>query len=225
MPDYEYRNPLNEEAEAIEIRHLGDLAGEMVYRLPGYSPLMIRKELQRAWVEFANRTGVLRFQVKTALVAGKRKYGFGSPVPATISRVWDIHFAYEDENGAVHHDPHQLWDKVGYANNGERATVILDFDIGEDDLQGRNRLCCLLECRPLVAGEDIPAPIYARWGHAIVAGAMAHLCSLGGGRPWADTALAQQSLIEFQNAMGEASRAAMGNGRGDISVVNREGWA
>lgn len=233
-PEYEYKNPFNEEAEGIEIKHLGDLAGEMVYRLPGCSALMIRKELQQSWYEFASRTGILRFPMKMALVEGKRKYGLTAPCPAAISRVSGFMLAMEDADGVHPHRYEWAWHRIGYANNGEHATVLLDFNIDADFLKTDNRLLCKLECRPLVATEDIPAPMYARWGHAIVAGAMAHLCALNtnkynyqvaGNRPWADPALAQQSQIEFENAINEASLDTMRDPRGNINAVNWEGWA
>jgi hypothetical protein len=134
-PEYEYKNPFNEEAEGIEIKHLGDLAGEMVYRLPGCSALMIRKELQQSWYEFASRTGILRFPMKVALVDGKRKYGLTAPCPAAISRVSEFMLAMEDADGVHPHRYEWVWHRIGYANNGEHATVILDFNIDADFLK------------------------------------------------------------------------------------------
>ena len=225
MPDYEYTSPTTAEAESIEIRHLGDLVGEMAYRLSGCNALTIRKELQHAWADFAARTGVLRFPARAALVAGCKRYTFAPPVDATVSAVRDIHLAFRDTDGNI--TPHRyrwLWRRYSYANAGSVVTIALDMDIDAAFLEADNLLLCLLECRPAIGSEDIPDFIYSRWSRAFVAGAMYRLCTMQG-KSWTDAAIAQQSLIEYENATNEAALEQIADKDGRVHVTNWEGWA
>jgi hypothetical protein len=225
MPDYEYVNPTTAEAESIEIRHLGDLVGEMAYRLSGCPALVMRKELQNAWADFATQTGALSFPAKASLATGRRKYGFAPPVDATVRAVRDIHLAHVDEEGHVTHHPSPwFWKHYSYANMGSVVSIVLDFDIDEAFLEADNLLLCKLECRPTIGSEDIPDFIFDKWARAIVAGAMSRLCSMPN-RPWTDASVAAQSSIEYRNAMNEASLDGIKNRRGNFNVTNLEGWA
>lgn len=225
MPDYEFVSPTTAEAASIEVRHLGDLVGEMAYRLPGCNALAMRKELQNAWADFATQTGVLSFPVKARLAKGRKKYGFAPPVDATVRAVKGIHLGHVDEDGQITHHPSQwLWRHYSYANLGNAVSIVLDVEIDDAFLEVDNILLCLLECRPTIGSEDIPDFIFNKWARAIVAGAMYRLCSLPN-HPWTDSALAAQSLIEYRNAMNEASLEKIAGKRGDLDVTNWEGWA
>jgi len=225
MPDYEYISPTIAEAESIEMRHLGDLVGEIAYRLPGCPALVMRKELQNTWADFAARTGALCFPAKATLAKGRKKYGFAPPVDATVRAVKNIHLAYVDEDGHVSHHPYRwFWRRFSYANLGSAVSIVLDLEIDDAFLESDNLLLCKLECRPTIGSEDIPDFIFNKWARAIVVGTLYRLCSMPN-HPWTNPAIATQSQIEYENATNEASIEQVEDRRGNINATNWEGWA
>lgn len=225
-PDYEYRNPLDEDAVALEPRSLGDLAGEVVYLLPGCAPLMIRKELQNAWADFAARSGAFRFPMRRRLEKGVREYRFSPPADAAVREVRNLRFGFMDgEGGTVRLRP-RFWMRhaVSWRCAGAEAVVRLAVAVDDAFLESDNFISLELECRPRVGSEDIPFFVYDRWGRAIVAGALQRLCSMPN-RPWSDAAVAARSQVEYENALNEASLDLVENRRGEVNATNWEGWA
>lgn len=223
---YVFKNPLKVEGHATDIRNLGDLAEEMVYRLPGCADLMIRKELQRTWSDFATRTRILRIPFKIELKSGCKNYIIPLDMDASIDRLINMHLAFEDETGITSSDDKEFFyrDWNFLRTLDYEPAIALNFKVDSNFLKRHNRIFGTAECLPKIGSEDIPAWIYDRFGRAIAEGAMKSLLSMQG-KPWADPAQAQQSLIVYENALNDAIMPDMENSRGEVDVTNREGWA
>ena len=227
----EYKEPLFEEAEPTEIEHLGSLAERMVYRLPGCADLMIRMELQNAWYDFANKTSLLRFDMKAPLVLHQHRYEFKVPCDAVIKEMRNVRLGCMRPHRHHRHHYHHFhtWimgDHIreGLGGHGERPFIELLFPVDEDLLKHEDTVFCQLECRPKMGSEAIPRWIYDKYADAIVNGAMYRLCSMTG-KPWSDAAVATDALRIYENAMNEASINAISNNTGKLIATNFEGWA
>lgn len=220
----EYKNALEENAVAANLRNLGSLADDMVYRLPGCDDVMVRKTLQAACRDFCERTSALRFRIPAEFEVDRRSYPVVAPCDCHVKTVRDVQFF-------------RGWSETVDGNEVIRLTflpadrkwrvdpgpnIVFTGAITEEFLLTRTGFIAEVDCVPSMNSEDLPEPFVDQFGEAIVAGALSRLYAMQN-RPWTDAAQAASEKITFERAINEAAFLAIGP-RG-TDAVNYGGWA
>ena len=219
--EVEYESPLEARPAKAGTASVRDLAGDLVYQLPGCPDLAIRKELSRAWRDFAARTSCWRGASAISLAEGVRSYPVPAPFGGTVASVDGVALLCSD-NGAPC-GPHILLNPRRWAWRQEEGLVSL----AEAPDAGMVAETPFLEVRatylPLRDSEDAPRWVLDKYGPALAAGALWRLASLEG-RAWANATLAARAFSEWKDALSEASVRAIAPD-GEIRATNWEGWA
>lgn len=193
------------------------LVEDIVYQMPSCPDISIRKELQRAWRDFADRTSCWKATPKVALAAGDDLYAIPTPYGATVKTV-DFTAFIAPEGGFRPFRPREVRPDGG-GNWLVRLQVVPDgaFVAKWPDMEIRITLL------PWRNDEDAPQWVVEKYGPALAAGAIWRLASQEG-KPWSNAALAEQSLSDWRDALNEASIRAIAPD-GVIRTTNWEGWA
>ncbi len=220
----EYKNALEENAVAANLRNLGSLADDMVYRLPGCDDVMVRKTLQAACRDFCERTSALRFHIPVTFDVGRRSYPVVAPCDCRVKAVREVKFFHlwvETVDGVeVTHKVFTPANRKWTVEPG--PVVVFTGAITEEFISSCTGFIAEVDCVPSMNSEDLPGPFVDQFGEAIVAGALSRLFAMQN-RPWTDAAQAASEKITFEKAVNEAAFQAIGP-RG-TDAVNYGGWA
>ena len=181
----------------LELDQLGKLADLMIYRLPGCSDLMVRKELQRVSREFTRATGGFREILTITPEDDTYTYDLLPSFDATIEMVstvtmFDVVVA----------------DNLYDVTDGDPARITFDedwFDNAYDaaetaDLTGS----AVVMLVPEIGCESFPDHFLKRNGEAIVAGALMNLARIPN-MPWTNPSMAVSEGIIYQNFLNDAA--------------------
>lgn len=223
----EYKNALEENAVAANLRNLGSLADDMVYRLPGCDDVMVRKTLQAACREFCEKTSALRFCIPVPFEVGRHEYPVMVPCDCHARAVRDVRFFFVPPAEEGHEEMRpaiiladRKWTTMMTVGIG--LVVVFPGVITDEFLATRTGFIAEVDCIPGPNSEDLPAPFLDKFGMAIVAGALARLYAMRN-RPWSDESQAASERVSFERAVNEAAFSAIGP-RG-VDAVNYGGWA
>lgn len=195
-------NAFQTEQDAPELATLAELAENLVYRLPLCPDVVVRKTLRAVCREFCSETRCLTADVPIGLEPGVRVY----PVPPVFGGV-------VAEVRSVRIGPRALvrgrdW-RVSDAPFGAAVELSPALvpppakeDGGEDAPPPPSMLVRSSEV-PRLESERVPPWFVSRHGDALVAGAMARLCSMQG-RAWADANAAAEERARYEDFKSEA---------------------
>ena len=181
----------------LELDQLGKLADLMIYRLPGCSDLMVRKELQRVSREFTRATGGFREILTITPEDDTYTYDLLPSFDATIEMVstvtmFDVVVAgnlYDVTDG----DPARITFHEDWFDNA--------YDAAETaDLTGS----AVVMLVPEIGCESFPDHFLKRNGEAIVAGALMNLARIPN-MPWTNPSMAVSEGIIYQNFLNDAA--------------------
>lgn len=226
-------NSFEQNQETPEITSVAMLAESMVYRLPGATDTEIRKALQEAYFDFCRLSSCYTLSRMIELEDDEMYY----PVPAVVPG------AYVDSITEVRIGGRKLVAPLDYKIEVGSTPIIIVAErhvpdaITERDRAARPEFHALSRNRRLmhVTAIDIPKPgseraprwFYAKYGAAVVAGALVKLFGMTG-KPWTDGVQAQHELVRWENALTEArvrsTYAPDGySGSGAISALDTSG--
>lgn len=229
----------NSEIEEIEIASIGELAEQMVYRLSGCDPTMVRKQLQVAFADFARVTRCFTTERVIETKNGVVEYPIMPTLPQmyvdTISSVWIDNRRLtcpEQYRAVLRHGmptvvltsgnlgtPEYVLERAdGSATNLATRLAIESRAYGSQILRVR-----LIE-QPKIGSETAPRWFYDKYGEAVVAGAFVRLFNMTG-KAWSDAAQGQAELLRYENFTTNArldSVAEEGSpvGNGNINTID-----
>lgn len=235
----------NAEIEDIEIESIADLAEQMVYRLNGCDPTMIRKMLQVAFADFARVTKCFTTEYEFETEEDECVY----PVSATLPKM------YVDSVCAVWLDGRRLVCPRQYRTSviGGTPTIMLNDSAVERLSSSRYSMTrpdgsvCESAIRaaidraafepqtirvrivelPRIGSEAAPRWFLDKYGEAVVAGALVRLFGMTG-KAWSDPAQAQTELVRYENfttnaRIDSASEDGSPVGNGHIDTIDTSG--
>lgn len=181
----------------LELDQLGKLADLMIYRLPGCSDLMVRKELQRVSREFTRATGGFREILTITPADDTYTYDLLPSFDATIEMVstvtmFDVVVAgnlYDVTDG----DPVRITFDEDWFDNAYAAAET-------SELTGS----AVVMLVPEIGCESFPDHFLKRNGEAIVAGALMNLARIPN-MPWTNPSMAVSEGIIYQNFLNDAT--------------------
>ena len=181
----------------LELDQLGKLADLMIYRLPGCSDLMVRKELQRVSREFTRATGGFREILTITPEENTYTYDLLPSFDATIEMVstvtmFDVVVA-DNLYDVIDGDPVRITFHEDWFDNA--------YDAAETaDLTGS----AVVMLVPEIGCESFPDHFLKRNGEAIVAGALMNLARIPN-MPWTNPSMAVSEGIIYQNFLNDAA--------------------
>lgn len=183
-------NVFESEWESPEYETLAALAGELVFRLPGCTDVMIRKTIASVYRDFCKRTCVLRTVQRIELEHCTRHY----PLGATLRDcVIEAVTAVEIEGRRL--------ESTDYACPGFDCISVSPRFLPPE---GENTLGMKVTCLevPTIGSESAPKLFIQRYGDALVNGAYWQLASMTG-RAWSDPVQAVMASRAYENALTE----------------------
>ncbi len=204
--------PLAIASQPLALSHLGSLASEMVYRLPGCSDLMIRKELQHAAADFCRKSGAFTVEIEAAFDENDiaaLDVPFSAFIKNVLSaRIGDVTLRPESYRVVPGDPPFLTLTENTFLPSGEQENVVVEAMLV-----------------PKAGCEDFPDDFLNRYGEGITHGAMFRLLSMKN-KPWSDTSQAGIEATEYQNALNDAALTMRrrGIGEGDLHSRSLTPW-
>jgi len=224
----------NSEIEDIEIESVADLAEQMVFRLNGCTPTLIRKMLQIAFADFARVSCCFTTEYDFDTEKDELCY----PVSSTLPKM------FVESVGAVLLDGRRLECPRQYRTRFVGGVPMIEFNertisdfYSEEELIKKpilkdrpydpQKVRVRITELPKMGSESAPRWFLDKYGEAVVAGALVRLYGMSG-KPWADAVQAQTELIRYENfttqaRIGSASEDGSQCGNGHIDTVDTSG--
>ena len=208
--------PMSSPIKRYTIRNLME---NLIYRLPGCTELMIRKELQHTLIEFCEITGVLEIDIPICYQEGVSVYPLNAPSDFTITQINSFRTNWEKDS----------FDYLDFTTRQELGNYFISFNRlpNNDDILKNPHLKYIVRCVcvPTINCEDVPESFLQRFGTAIVSGTMARLMSMQG-KAWSDVSQAAIKNIEYQNALNDAciTKATQGKKQNTFAKGNFTSW-
>jgi len=217
---------LTADSQPIDLLNLGTLAEDMVAYLPGCADLMIRKETQKVFRDFCEKTTALRQTITKTLSLDVTQYTLNLPFACVIDSVYKVYVGTDLTSAS------KLTEGVDYSLADSEAPKITIADgyvsgikVGDAPLY----LYVYTILRPEMGGEDCPAWFLKRYADALTTGTLARLHGMSA-KPWSDPRQAQLEAIEYTNWKSKASVDAITGqtsgslaGSKSINAFNKEG--
>lgn len=201
--------PMSSPIKRYTIRNLME---NLIYRLPGCTELMIRKELQHTLIEFCEITGMLEIDIPICYQEGVSVYPLNAPSDFTITQINSFRTNWEKDS----------FDYLDFTTRQELGNYYISFNRlpNNDDKLKNDRLIYFVKCVcvPTINCEDVPESFLQRFGTAIVSGTMARLMSMQG-KAWSDVSQAAIKNIEYQNALNDACITKATQGKKQITFA------
>ena len=197
---------------------LKSLVGDVVYRVQGCSDLMVRKMLQEAWRDFAERTGIMKYTFSATLASATYRYALSDASTDDETCVGSIECAWMKKSGEAPRRLFEARDIVLDTKSSPQAIVLTKLPtITGTDAITNYTVVAQLRMLPKRGSENIPTGILERHGGAIVHGALARMFAMAN-QAWSDTAQAQIESALYDKACEDASENTVfgdhvGNGR------------
>lgn len=191
---------------------LTNLMENMIYRLPGCTELMIRKELQHTLIEFCEITGALVLRIPINYKEGTNSYLVTTPsVNYVIRQVNSYSTTWGNTKNSTDFAIYKELDKY---------YVSFNVKPNANDLLENTHPQYVVECVcvPTINAENVPEEFLKRFSSALIAGTMARLMSMSG-KAWSDIAHANIRNIEYQNALNDACIDKVTQGRQQITLA------
>lgn len=181
-------NMFHEPWEVPVMADISDLAGNIVYRLPGVSDVMVRKTLQVAYADFARLSCCFVSWQDIFTKECETQYPVGAMIPGMhVSSVSEVRI---DGRKLEHGRDYLITQQTGI-----NPLVVLRAHAMSADPR-------ILSVRaveqPHYNSERAPRWFIEKYGEAVVAGTLAKLCGMKG-RPWFDEETARQELVRYEN--------------------------
>lgn len=198
----------------IKTMNLAALAEQCVYRLPGCSDIMLRKELQKVIVEMCERTSAMSFPVSFDVKPNVAKYYIGLPFDLVHCRVEEVsssdpgRYSVSSDNVRIEWEPYPC--------------LILNRTFSENELKEHEPLeiTVTVNAMPALGNDDYPECFLKRWQSTIISGALANLFMMTG-KPWTDVACGAIEANAYNNGLNDiAIRRITGGVRGH-SYINK----
>lgn len=178
-------NAFETEWDTPEYDTLASLAGDLVFRLPGCTDVMVRKTLASVYRDFCKRTCVLQTKRKITL-----EYGENSYKVSPILRDCIIDCITE---GKLDGHPIRLM------FNGD--IIFMDDMLLPNEGETRELEVTAIEV-PCIGSESVPRSILQHYGDALVSGVLYKLFSMTN-RAWSDPNQAMLEAKLYENALTE----------------------
>lgn len=218
------------EWEVPEFGSVPSLAENMAYLLPGCDPVLVRKSLQHAYMDFCRRSAALKTWRSVQFVPGVFAYPVAPILSSEIDcvtqvvrmhsrvplRTWCVvgdnppmlrlpHWFAKPDCDAEH--PNVVYEQT-IENVGSMPVATEPADPPRPIVHG-----VLVEAVevPHIGEERAPKAFLSRYGDALVDGALFRLFSMQG-RAWTDVEQARQRGIAYTNALSEARQRSMFGG-------------
>jgi len=217
---------LTADSQPIDLLNLGTLAEDMVAYLPGCADLMIRKETQKVFRDFCEKTTALRVIVQKTLELDTTEYTLTVPYACTIDSVYKVLI------GSTPNSASKLTEGEDYTlEDGEvqKINILEGFVVNIKTTDDPIYLYVYCILRPDMGSEECPLWFLNKYADAITTGTLARLHGMSG-KPWSDPRQAQLEAIEYTNWKSKASVDAIAgqvsgslSGTKTINSLNVEG--
>lgn len=203
----------NAEIAELEIESVADLAEQVVYRLPGCDPVMVRKTLQAAYADFARVTKCFTGERELETQEGVQAYPVLPSLPQmyvdSICAVWldgrRLRMPQDCRTAVLYGTP-VVQIRADDAANSRYSLARPDGSVTaasvRREVESRAYEPQKLKIRfvelPKMGSEDAPRGFLDKYGEAVVAGALVRLFNMTG-KAWTDTAQAQSELVRYEN--------------------------
>lgn len=195
----------NKDIEDMEIESIADLAEQMIFRLNGCTPTMVRKMLQIAFADFARVTCCFTNEYGFETEKDELYYPVPSTLPKmfvdTICAVWldgrkltcPMHYRTTMINGT----PTIIFNTRTLSDFCTEDEIVRHPEYADRDYTPQKVRVRIIEI-PNMGSETAPRWFLNKYGEAVVAGALVRLYGMNG-KPWADPVQAQSELIRYEN--------------------------
>lgn len=212
-------NSFQTEREAPDYESIAELAGNIVFRLPGCDDEMVRRALRDAYGDFCRLSHALATVRPIPLSKEVATY----PVPALVPD------CIIESVCAVEMDCRRLMENQDYLILPGTTPVIQlrDYLVPAEDEDDGDETFLRVTCVEIPKPESERAPKWfiRKYAHAIEAGALARLFGMTG-RAWADAMQQRTELVRYENAITRARMAVESGspfGSGSFDPVDTSG--
>ena len=198
----------------VRTMNLSVLAEQCVYRLPGCSDLMLRKELQKVIVEMCERTSAMSFTVSFEVKPNETRYYIAIPCDLVHCRIESVTSS----------------DPKGYSINNDNVSVewepypclILDRAFADNELSSEHPLevTVVINAMPALGNDDYPESFLKRWQSTIISGTLANLFMMTG-KPWTDVACGAIEANAYNNGLNDIAIRRITGGIHGHSYINK----
>ena len=219
------------EQKKPEFSKVADLAGNIVYLLPGCADLMVRKTIQQVFREFCRKTCCFKTHRRLPVKAGRNVLTAAPILCSMTEAVCDVIL-----------DGHKLTAGSDYVViDGNPPSVILNVPANGDrpvenivmrpEFEGKPPQPIMVDIvcaeMPSIGEETAPVWFIDKYGEAICAGVISRLCAISG-KTWTNEGLSNQYAIVYNNFLNEASAKSFGDdgsqfGSGHVSTLDMSG--
>lgn len=224
----------NDEIEDVELESIADLAEQMVFRLNGCTPTMIRKMLQIAYADFARVTCCFTTEYEFETEEGELCYPVSSTIPKmfvdTICAVWldgrRLVCPSQYRTALIGGTPTILFNDRALTDFCTDDYLVRHPEYADREYEPQKVRVRIVEM-PKMGSEVAPRWFLDKYGEAIVAGALVRLYGMTN-KPWTDAAQAQTELLRYENfttnaRINSASEDGSQCGNGHIDALDTSG--
>lgn len=201
--------------KARDLRGVADLVPRMEGWLPGCPPVLLRQTLQDTARRFCMETGALRTEIGPfGFVDGQNVYLLELPVLATVLNVHGVWIS----GMKCHPTSYRI-------RRNEDTDTVIEFALVPAASEGRVWTAGV-SMTPLMGCEEYPSAFMDKWGHAVVAGALALLMA-DSTKAYHNPVMAAENAAVYRVAAQGAvyERLASGTRDGRLTFQNDEHFA
>ena len=210
----EMTSTLTVPSATLPLSRVSGIAEDLVYRLPGCSDLMVRKELQNALRSFCRVTGALRVSREYSIPSDGR-VPLATALEASVQTVHGVAFGDVAVNRAY----------LSVEDGTPPVLVLSESALSMAAALGATTVAVVYSLVPLPGAEEVPEWFLRDHWDGIASGAMSRLFSMLG-RPWSDPAQAKDEASAYNVAVTAACLKTRRGGKiaGDLSCRNSKPW-
>lgn len=151
--------------------------------------------LRQALIEFARKTGLMRYEATLPIQRGVRNYELIAPEGYEVFALKDVN--YQEFPYQRFPDAHSWWYMWGYKfrMEGNRELVFRDEPSADD-----NTRKIVFHLIPTDCADTIPTEIATPFGKGIAMGALADLLEIPS-KPWSNPQLAQKKRLDYNRTV------------------------
>lgn len=213
-------NILNINTKPIKTMNLAALADQCIYRLPGCSDLMLRKEMQKVIVEMCEYTSALIFPITIEIHPLVNTYYIPLPFDYVSCRVDSVKTSHPETSRITPDDVEIDWEPVPRIIFKKTYTKEELAQIENGDNARPFEITVNINAMPTLGTDDYPESFLRRWQSTIVSGTLARLFSMAD-KPWSDATHASIEANAYNNGLNDIAVRRLTNGIKRFSSINK----
>lgn len=204
----------------VKTMNLSVLAEQCIYRLPGCSDLMLRKELQKTIIEMCEMTSVMTFPISFEVQPLEDKYYIALPFDLVLCRIDSVYTNHPERSKVNPEDFEIIWEPVPQIKM-KRIYTQEEMNLIENGaLKEPFEITVMVNAMPALGADDYPETFLRRWQSTIIAGTLARLFSMTG-RPWSDPNAAAIEANSYNNGLNDIAVRRITQGIRRYSSINK----